>query len=153
MVLDRTALRFSPLRNGTTTDKVTGEIKVKPDNRIPAAVRLFENVPETPLKVEFYRLAHEHSPDLANALGMRFPSLTLAVDNPDVPFPPEAPSEPLDRSSQAPSREEASREELSGEVPPCSWCGESALVIAGEVQVGPGDLPWCGWCEQSEGVA
>jgi DNA-binding transcriptional ArsR family regulator len=128
VVLDRWALRYTPLRNGTTTDKTTGEVKVKPDNRIPAAVKLFEQVPSSPLKVEFYRLAREHSPDLAYALGERFPSLTLHAEEP----PPEPPSKPLGSPLEGPrkGRVEKSRDEQRRAEPEKS--GEGLLLCGVE---------------------
>jgi hypothetical protein len=152
VVLDRTALKHNPLRNGL--NKKTGE--VKPDNRILSAVKLFEQVPDTPLKLEFFRLAFEYSPDLAQPLGERFPSLTFATGPhlEDTPF--EAPSKPLASPSEGASREEASREELSregggeGVVPACGHClKDLSRVIGGEVDL-KDDLPWCGWCEVGE---
>lgn len=58
VILDRTALRYTPLANGKR-----GE-----DKRIPGAVRKFEAVPDSPLKAEALGLAKAHSPDLHDAL-------------------------------------------------------------------------------------
>ncbi len=153
VVLDRTALLYAPLKNGVI--KGTGE--VKPDNRLTAAVRKFGQVPRTALRVEFYRLAREYSPDLADALVFAHRDLgEVDVDYSDVPFDPpdkRAPSEPLGSPSEGASREEQSRGEPDkrksggGGATPCHWCGQESLVEAGEVQVGPGEHPWCGWCE------
>jgi hypothetical protein len=104
VVLDCTALKYNPLRNGTVKDGPRrGD--VAPDKRITSAVRLFEQVPETPLKAEFYCLAFEHSPDLAEPLAYRYPDLTFATG--------QGPSKGLPSPSEAPSREELSRDELS----------------------------------------
>jgi hypothetical protein len=58
VILDRTALRYTPLANG----------KKGEDKRIPAAVRKFEAVPDSPLKAEALGLAKAYSPDLHRAL-------------------------------------------------------------------------------------
>jgi hypothetical protein len=58
VVLDKTALRHTPLRNG----------KNGPDARIVGAVRKFVSVPDSPLKAEALQLAEIHSPDLHLAL-------------------------------------------------------------------------------------
>ena len=156
VVLDRTALKFNPLRNGV--NKTSGE--VKPDNRIAGALKRFDQVPESPLKCEFVRLAREHSPDLADALVDRFGHTVErgggSSHEVDVPAPPadqEGPSEVLDRSFEGPSKEELSRDEPTGRgtegetVPPCGHCGKDlALITAGQVRLA-GGLPWCGWCE------
>lgn len=62
VILDRTALRYTPLANGKR-----GE-----DKRIPAAVKRFEAVPDSPLKAEALGLANAYSPDLHDALVQRF---------------------------------------------------------------------------------
>jgi hypothetical protein len=64
VVLDCTALKTNPLRNGR--DKETGEPKV--DKRIPNAIRIFEGLPDSPLKVKLVALADAYSPDLADAI-------------------------------------------------------------------------------------
>jgi hypothetical protein len=163
VVLDRTALRYSPLRNGEDKDG-----NVKADKRIPGAVRFFENVPDTALKAELYRLAAQHSPDLMLALGQRFSSLTFATESThhhdlsarasEAPSPsPQAPS-PI---AEAPRRAEPRREERLGGLDPlsdtpflppnevgiaCGFCGESALLDSdGEPHQLKG-RPFCGWC-------
>jgi DNA-binding transcriptional ArsR family regulator len=155
VILDRTALVYMPLKNGRTVDKETGEVTVKPDNRLTGAVRKFGQVPTSPLRVEFYRLAREHSPDLADALALAHPGLWSADSSgyDDVPFdpPPEAPPKPLASPSEGASRAEASRYEQSrGDGVPCATCGESALVSLGEVQVDLAGLPHCSFCPGTE---
>lgn len=141
VVLDRTALKYAPLRNG-----VDGSGQVKPDKRITGALRLFDGVPDTPLKAEFYRVAEEHSPDLAQALGERFPSAVFGA--PCKPLRSPFEEKPLPSPLQGGSRGELSRGEVSSEGTLCAWCSQPAMVgSGGEVQVGPDDLPWCGWCD------
>lgn len=101
VVLDRTALRTNPLRNGV--DKKTGEIR--PDKRIASAVKIFESTPETGLKVEFVALADLHSPDLADAI--------REASSYAYPSPLEAPSKDHPRTIEGASREES---ESSSEV-------------------------------------
>lgn len=160
VVLDRLALQTMPIRSAS-------------DNRIKAAVRRFETVPRTPLRSEFVRLADEHAPALADEIRtvadpFDFPPPSTPNEPPskDLPRTSEGGSKDLDggplrRTFQGPpkdrvelSREEESREELrntqevdESQGPGCSWCGQPAMIKAGEVQVGPSDLPWCGWCE------
>ena len=140
VVLDRVALKVNPIRNGTVRDGPRkGEVKA--DNRIPGALRMFEQVPDSPLKVEFVKLARAHSPDLADALVAEF-----GVTE-------EGPIEDPGRSLQGPSREEQRRVEpdTRGEDDSgvrCSRCGEPALKKGGVVDLGPDGKPWCGgWCE------
>ena len=156
VVLDRTALKVNPLRNGM--NKMSGE--VKPDHRIAGALRMFEAVPDSTLKGEFVRLARQHSPDLADALVIEFgreiePRRWPLIDADDLPddLGQQAPSEPLRSTSRGPSREEArrgepeERREEGGRVPPCGHCGNDlAMIVAGEVRR-YGERPWCGWCE------
>jgi hypothetical protein len=58
VVLDRTALRLSPLVNGR--DVETGEVKI--NKAMAGAVRYFDSLCETPLKGEFLRLARSTPP-------------------------------------------------------------------------------------------
>lgn len=95
VVLDRRALKDNPLKNGVDKDGV-----VKPDNRLKSAVKLFGQVPDSPLKAEFLRLAKEHSPDLAAKLVEDFGDLTTT-------HRVEAPSEPLSSPSEAPLSSDA----------------------------------------------
>jgi hypothetical protein len=98
VVLDRLALKTNPLRNPRdeegepVVDSRTGKPKV--DKRIPNAVKLFCQVPESPLKLEFIGLAFKHSPDLADA---------ITVD--------EAPYKDLRRTFQAPSKDRVEKEQ------------------------------------------
>jgi len=169
VVLDRTALRYSPLRNGEGKDGA-----LKQDRRIPGAVRLFENVPETPLKAEQYRLAVQYAPDLALALGDRFPWLTLEAERATPGLggsPLEAPSrngeapsrvgeapsrvgEAPSRVGEAPSRAEPSRgdvrdgstgQEVQGIS--CGFCGDPALLTSSGIPHELKGVPFCGWCQ------
>jgi hypothetical protein len=97
VVLDRSALRINPLRNGA--DKKTGEVRV--DKRIPNAVRLFLSMPDSRLKIEFMVLADIHSPDLANAI--------RSEESYPYTSPLEAPSKDHASTIEGPSREESSR--------------------------------------------
>lgn len=160
VVLDRTALRYAPLRNGKDKDG-----NVKRNMSIPGAVRLFENVPDTPLKHDLFQLAAEHSPDLREALEERLPSLRPAI--PRQGRPALAPLEPALSSAQGASasaepprraepvreeREMQSKHESSGTPLPvgalilCAHCSESAMMIRpGEPKLYNGH-PYCGWC-------
>lgn len=159
LVLDPDALRVSPLRNGVTRD---GEPRA--DKRIDPAVRHFELLPPSPLKARFVAIADEASPDLAAAIRAHLGTSWEA--------PLEGPSEGASagasaRGSQAPSRVGSGREEVEGppdaadqgESPlPCHWCGDPALVTAGELQVAVdqqgNERPYCGWCDtQAAGAA
>lgn len=73
VILDRTALRYTPLANG----KKGGE-----DKRIPGAVRKFEAVPDSPLKAEALGLAKAYSPDLHDALVERLDSAAPPEEKP-----------------------------------------------------------------------
>ncbi len=96
VALDRTALKTNPLRN--PRDKETGERivdegtgKPKVDKRIPNAIKLFAQIPESLLKHKFVVLADFFSPDLADAIRK---DSTYAYP----PSPSEAPSEPHGRT-------------------------------------------------------
>ncbi len=72
LVLDTGALKASPLRHKRDADgniAVRKDGSLKLDKRVVPAVRKVRQLPESPLKAEFVRLAWEHSPDLAEALG------------------------------------------------------------------------------------
>lgn len=99
VVLDTIALRYSPLKNGKTVDKATGREITKQDNRIPNAVRLFAQIPPSPLRAQFFQLAQRHSPDFASAIAEHVDEFALAGDRHDS----EAPAKPLQRASEAPS--------------------------------------------------
>jgi hypothetical protein len=161
VVLDRTALKYSPLRNGKSRDGV-----IKQDARIPGAVRLFENVPDTPLKAELYRLAARYSPDLKFALGERFPDLTFAVEGDIIASEsrffegasdsPQAPSEAF----RAPSRGEPVREEVRAGIPSgvqpagaCAVCGEVAFTRSDGTIDYVGGRPKCNWCVTSPAMS
>jgi hypothetical protein len=161
VVLDRTALRFAPLRNGQDRDGA-----VKQDKRIPGAVRLFENVPATPLKAELYRLAAEYAPDLKYALGERFPALTFAVEG-LMPEPNLSPMQGASDSArapsptaEAPSRAEPGRGEgrvgLPSGVQPagtCAVCGEAAFTRSDGSIGYVGGKPACNWCVTSPAMS
>ena len=72
VALDRISLKVNPLKNPRSKDgdpvvnEKTGEPKI--DKRIPHAVRLFGQIPDSSLKVEFIVLADRFSPDLAEAI-------------------------------------------------------------------------------------
>jgi DNA-binding transcriptional ArsR family regulator len=100
VVLDRTALKFAPLKNGV--DRDTGEVRV--DKRIAGAVRKLEHVPQTPLMAELYRLAVQHSPDLAAALAVEWPVLADDEGPTRPPVDNQAPSEPLASPLGAPPK-------------------------------------------------
>lgn len=153
VVLDRTALKYQPLRNGTGP---TGE--VKPDKRIAGALGRFEQVPDSPLKAELYRCARRYSPDLADALLSRWPDLTLVEQAPSEPLRQEAPSKPLASPSEGASRAELIRardeERSSGSVVQCGYCKDPALLEPGSGKVREHDgRPHCGWCEPGDGQA
>jgi hypothetical protein len=162
VILDRTALKFAPLRN--RVDGQTGEVRV--DKRIAGAVRKLEHVPPTPLLAELYRLAVEHSPDLADALAAEWPA--LADQQPAIRPTPDkqAPSKPLASPLGAPPegrvelrRAEPRRAEVEGsgedeqhdqdeQVPTCGWCQASPARLEPDgrpMLYGP--RPWCGVCE------
>jgi hypothetical protein len=162
VILDRTALKFAPLRNGV--DRETGAVRV--DKRIAGAVRKLEHVPPTPLLAELYRLAVEHSPALAEAMAVEWPE--LADDQGQTRTTPDkqAPSEPLPSPLQAPPkgrvelrRAELRRAEVEGsgedeqhdqdeQVPACGWCQASPARLEPDgrpMLYGP--RPWCGVCE------
>jgi hypothetical protein len=170
VVLDRTALKYQPLRNGSSP---TGE--VRPDKRITGALSRYEQTPDTPLKDELYLCARRHSPDLAYAMGARWPELThLEEGRPrtvhgqsdrsptgaDTPSDTassdvihtcgqEAPSEGLGSPLQGASRAELRRDEVrEGDGPLCDWCREqpAKLEHTGQPFAYEG-RPWCGWCE------
>lgn len=101
VVLDRTALRFTPLRNGERG----------PDKRISGAVRLFENVPDSPLKGELLTLAAEHSPDLHTALSEESPRCPDEGPSESLPSPLEAASVFPEAPSDAHGSPEKSRAE------------------------------------------
>lgn len=110
VVLDRLALRTNPLRNPRDED---GEPKLhekgpkigKPmiDNRIPHAVKLFAQLPDSQLKLEFLTLAHRYSPDLADAI--QADSTYAWADF------TQGPSKDLPSSSEGPSSSESLRVE------------------------------------------
>lgn len=97
VVLDLLALRRSPIRNGI--DAKTGEIRV--DKRIVNAVKRFDAVPNTDLKVKFMVLADAFAPDLSDA---------IREDQHYTP-PEKVPLSPLQGTSKPPSREEHLRGE------------------------------------------
>jgi hypothetical protein len=106
VVLDRRALRINHLRHPRNAqgERETNEKgNLKRDLRIPAAVKLFEQVPDSPLKATFLELCEVHSRDLFDEI--------QASDAPSVALY-RAPSKPL---SEAPSkpRVEQSRDEKS----------------------------------------
>jgi hypothetical protein len=169
VVLDRTALRFTPLRNGV--DRETGETKV--DKRIAGAIRKLRQVPPTRLLHELHRLAVEHSPDLAVAIESEWPHLASQQATPKpLASPFEAPSKPLPSPSQAPSkphrspsegasREELRREELGrdeksrvreqDEETTCGWCSQEPARMERDGRPFTIDgRPWCGLCEPVE---
>lgn len=137
VILDRVALKVNPIRNGVVREG-PNQGKPKPDNRLAAALRMFDQVPSSPLKDEFWNLARLYSPDLADALISEFGATEVA--QPKV----------LPRSLQGPSREELSREEL-----------EKSVEVEQGCKVGGCDLPPCFrdsdggdlFCEQHRGVA
>lgn len=103
VVLDRTALRLNPLRHPRDKqgERVVfsdgphkGELKI--DKRIPNALRIFESVPESPLKIEFVAMADLYSPDLADAI--------REASKYAYPSPLEAPSEDHARTIEGPSK-------------------------------------------------
>lgn len=122
VVLDRTALHDQRLRAN--------------DNRIKHAVRVFADVPATPLKRELFALATTLSPDYAEALAAHDPTLThtdVAADDATRPHlypaqlysPLPSPSKPL----PSPSSEACPHCRVS----PC-WCettGEDRCVGCG----------------------
>lgn len=132
VVLDRTALKTNPLRHPRdkdgerlTNDK-TGDLKI--DKRIPSAVRIFEAIPDSILKVEFVALADLHSPDLADAIREAsthsYPRTSGGpskdhASNYAYPSTIEGPSKAHPRPIEGPSREESESrrgEESRGEV-------------------------------------
>lgn len=145
VVLDRTALKLSPLKHGRP-DPETGE--VKRNRAMVNAIRLFEQAPDTWLKREQYRLAKLYSPDFAQDLSSHMPELELEPG--DSPFPERNPYPSSNGGSHGGSREDASQigEERSA-IPPCAACGNAAITSGGEVQVNDDGKPWCGWCERS----
>jgi hypothetical protein len=157
IVLDRRALRDNPLKNGIhRSGPKAGE--VAPDNRIKGAVTRFAQMPDTPLKVEFLRLALRHSEDLALAIGQGHPDLYTAAslneEGASKGLAVEGASKGLARgptSRGEPRRVESVRAE--GEtVPPCGHCqAEAAAVTAGQIQQRDG-RPWCGWCNVPQAV-
>lgn len=158
LVLDPDALRVNPLRNGVNTK---GPVE---DKRIKPAVAHFELLPASPLRARFVEIAEEWSPDLAAAIRRRLgdsflPDPWEAPSDAPSPGPSDAPShgalqapssegafEGASQHPEAPIRCDASTSGRDGP-PPCAWCGESALVREGVVQVGPGDLPYCTYCD------
>jgi hypothetical protein len=102
VVLDLLALRRSPIRNGI--DAKTVEIRV--DKRIVNAVKRFEAVPDTDLKVKFMVLADAFAPDLSDAI--REDQHYTPPEKPRLDKPPIS---PLQGTSKPPSREEQLRGE------------------------------------------
>lgn len=78
VVLDRTALKYAPLKHGRHPE--TGE--VKRNSAMKSAVKLFAGVPPTPLKRELYLLAKHYADDFAGALIEHDPSLGLDPHDP-----------------------------------------------------------------------
>lgn len=105
LVLDVSALRVNPLRNGDRG----------PDKRIAPAVRKLRALPASPLKKEFLRLAERHSPDLARAL-TEDPSKGPAEDPMEGPaegpmeVPPKGPSKSKSKSASYENEHEQERE-------------------------------------------
>jgi hypothetical protein len=104
VVLDLLALRRSPIRNGI--DAKTGEIRV--DKRIVNAVKRFDAVPDTNLKIKFMVLADAFAPDLSDAI--REDQHYTPPEKPRIDKPPLS---PLEGASKPPSRSRA--EPLGGE--------------------------------------
>jgi hypothetical protein len=149
VVLDLTALRFVPLRNGRDKDG-----NPKPDARIAGAVRMLQGVPSTPLKRELFRMADEHSPDLASAISERFPEL----GTPSKQGPSTAPTrghEGALAGSQGARREEPSRYEQSGAEKSRAEEQRAAQAVAAAMGVqvlessAPADRAACGFCPDS----
>lgn len=114
IVLDRSALRDNPLKNGRSK---TGE--VKPDNRIPGAIRKLKALPDTPLLGRLLEVAELYSPPLADAIydaGLVPPMKALARGSEGAP---KGRVENL-------GEEESRATEDSSDTPEDSW-GPSAL--------------------------
>lgn len=132
VVLDRTALKFA---------------QPKGVKQIGGAVNKFKQVPDTPLRVEFYHLAREHARDLATSLLEHDPSLDQRGGDTHVI--------PNRNGSDRGRREE--RYEYEKEAEPshvkCSHCGKSPALIEGGGKVRQLDgSPWCGWCKEGTSV-
>ena len=158
VVLDRTALKFYPLKHGRDLD--TGE--VKRNKAMTSAVRLFASVPPSPLKRELYLLAKQYAEDYADALANHDESLRA---DPSHVSPTEGGWKGDGRGTDGGSR---AREELeqeleldksrareepdqgSEEEPSCSWCGDPAKIEKTGRTFDYQGRPWCGWCEPSE---
>jgi hypothetical protein len=70
-VLDVHALKWNPLRNGR--DRNSGEIR--PDKRIIGALRQLEDFRDSSLLPELLHVADLYSPDFADAIRARFPTI------------------------------------------------------------------------------
>jgi hypothetical protein len=150
VVLDRTALKLSPLKHGR--DDKTGEVR---ENRAMVnAVRLFDAVPDTWLKREQFRLAETYAPDYAKELAKSDP--WLGGDPDDVPFhdprpqPPKGDARGTDGGSMGgveKSRGEPDkrRAEVGGSAQTCKLgdCGRLARFVDGD------GVPLCGEHEGS----
>jgi hypothetical protein len=140
VALDRVALKTNPLRN--PRDKTgrpiisekTGEMKI--DKRIPNAVRIFENVPDSHLKVEFVCLADKFSPDLADAI--------RADSTHAYPSPLRGPSKPLASLIEGPPKD---RVETSSYEESQSRDGFSKSSQEHEDECKHGFAP-ASWCEK-----
>lgn len=110
VVLDRTALKYAPLKHGRHPE--TGE--VRRNSAMKSAVKLFAGVPPTPLKRELYLLAKHYADDFAVALVEHDP--TLGLDPGDAAWNGDSAgrqSTPGQRGVDPGSRGEASRGEVS----------------------------------------
>jgi hypothetical protein len=159
VVLDPTALKYNPLRNGV--DRETGA--TKPDKRISGAIRKLRQVPPTRLLDELHMLAVEHSPDLAAAMAAEWPHLgsqqapskPLAgpMQAPSKPHrsPPEGASRDREELERRSSREEQCRVREQDEETVCGWCrSEPARMEPDGRPFAIDGRPWCGLCEPVE---
>jgi hypothetical protein len=145
VVLDRRALRDNPLRHGR--DKTTGE--VKRNGRMTSAIRLVEQVPETPLKRGLHRLALEHSPDFAVELAA---VATTNIDHlretpPSSPPPPQGPPPREEQEQEREPDRRGSAGLVVGSTCNQNGCQEPARWTE------LADLGRLGWCDQHRGQA
>lgn len=138
VVLDRQALSTFPIRSPE-------------DNRIKSAVRLFEMVPETPLRAEFLRLAEIHSPALFDAISEQVDFVPLPAEPPERDSPSDAPTKDLGRTLEGPPKDrvekrraETRREETSSR---CVNDGDEGCDGSAEYE--DNGTAWCSWCAPS----
>lgn len=150
VVLDRTALRFTPLKMGR--NKRTGE--PTPDSRIAGALRQYANVPASPLKLELMRLAREHSWAFYEALADANP-VESAWSFRDVVAPPtgrEGGVKGTSRAEQIRARDSGVQRLVSDSAPLTKTCAHCPAFDrpAGTAPDGSPLMafgsPWCGEC-------